>query len=95
LVRRAESLGYDTGLSSTPIVPIIIGDEEKTYEICQSLENLGVFVNPVAPPAVPPGRALLRTSLMATHTEKQLARALDAFAKVKHLNSSMEFTDKL
>lgn len=89
-----KSLGYDTGQSTTPIVPIIIGDEDKTYEICQSLEDLGVFVNPVAPPAVPPGRALLRTSLMATHTKEHLTRALDAFAKVKHLSGSIEFTDK-
>ena len=89
-----KSLGYDTGQSTTPIVPIIIGDEDKTYEICQSLEDLGVFVNPVAPPAVPPGRALLRTSLMATHTKEHLTRALDAFPKVKHLSGSIEFTDK-
>lgn len=89
-----KSLGYDTGQSTTPIVPIIIGDEDKTYEICQTLEDLGVFVNPVAPPAVPPGRALLRTSLMATHTKEHLSRALDAFAKVKHLSGSIEFTDK-
>jgi 7-keto-8-aminopelargonate synthetase-like enzyme len=89
-----KSLGYDTGQSSTPVVPIIIGDEDKTYEICQTLEDLGVFVNPVVPPAVPPGRALLRTSLMATHTEEHLSRALDAFAKVKQLNGSIEFTDR-
>jgi 8-amino-7-oxononanoate synthase len=89
-----KSLGYDTGQSTTPIVPIIIGDEDKTYEICQTLEDLGVFVNPVAPPAVPPGRSLLRTSLMATHTKEHLSRALDAFAKVKHLSGSIEFTDK-
>jgi 8-amino-7-oxononanoate synthase len=89
-----RSLGYDTGQSSTPIVPVVIGDEDKTYEMCQSLEDLGVFVNPVVPPAVPPGRSLLRTSLMATHTEEHLSRALDAFAKVKHLSGSIEFTDK-
>jgi len=51
--------------------------------MCGSLEELGVFVNPVVPPAVPPGRSLLRTSIMATHTKTQLERALDAFAKVK------------
>jgi 8-amino-7-oxononanoate synthase len=94
-IEGLKSLGYDTGQSSTPIVPIIIGDEDKTYEICKSLENLGIFVNPVAPPAVPPGRSLLRTSLMATHTEEHLAKALDAFAKVKQLNGSIELTDKL
>ena len=58
-----------------------IGDSEKTFEMCRLLEEEGVFVSPVVPPAVPPGRALLRTSLMATHTQEQLERALDAFAK--------------
>ncbi len=76
-----KSLGFDTGHSTTPVVPVIIGDAEKTFEMCRLLEEEGVFVSPVVPPAVPPGRALLRTSLMATHTQEQLERALDAFAK--------------
>jgi 8-amino-7-oxononanoate synthase len=76
-----KSLGFDTGRSTTPVVPVIIGDSEKTFEMCRLLEEEGVFVSPVVPPAVPPGRALLRTSLMATHTQEQLERALDAFAK--------------
>ncbi len=76
-----KDLGFDTGYSTTPIVPVIIGDEERTFEMCHLLEENGVFVSPVVPPAVPPGRALLRTSLMATHTLEQLERALDAFAK--------------
>ncbi|HDM25503.1 MAG TPA: pyridoxal phosphate-dependent aminotransferase family protein [Thermoplasmatales archaeon] len=77
-----KSLGFDTGYSETPIVPVIVGDEDKTYEMCRLLEENGVFVNAVVPPAVPPGRALLRTSVMATHTKTQLERALDAFAQV-------------
>jgi len=76
-----KSLGFDTGRSTTPVVPVIIGDSEKTFEMCRLLEEEGVFVSPVVPPTVPPGRALLRTSLMATHTQEQLERALDAFAK--------------
>jgi 7-keto-8-aminopelargonate synthetase-like enzyme len=63
-------------------VPIIIKDSWKTYEMCKRLFEQGVFVNAVVSPAVPPGRELLRTSYMATHTEEQLNRVLDAFQKV-------------
>jgi len=74
-----KKLGYDTGHSETPIIPIIIKDGIKVYEMCRHLFEEGVFVNPVVSPAVPPGRELLRTSCMATHTEEQLDKVLDAF----------------
>jgi 8-amino-7-oxononanoate synthase len=77
-----KKLGYDTGHSETPIIPIIIKDGIKVYEMCRHLFEEGVFVNPVVSPAVPPGRELLRTSCMATHTEEQLDKVLDAFARV-------------
>jgi len=77
-----KELGYDTGHSETPIIPIIIKDSIKVYEMCRHLFEEGVFVNPVVNPAVPPGRELLRTSCMATHTEEQLDKILAAFAKV-------------
>jgi 8-amino-7-oxononanoate synthase len=77
-----KSLGYDTGTSETPIIPIIIKDSLKVYKMCKLLFDHGVFVNPVVSPAVPPGRELLRTSYMATHTEGQLDRVLSAFEKV-------------
>ena len=77
-----KKLGYDTGQSETPIIPIMIKDGIKVYEMCRYLFEEGVFVNPVVSPAVPPGRELLRTSCMATHTEEQLDKVLDAFARV-------------
>ncbi len=77
-----KKLGFDTGTSETPIVPIIIKDGMKVYKMCKLLFEHGVFVNPVVSPAVPPGRELLRTSYMATHTEEQLDKVLDAFEKV-------------
>ena len=77
-----KELGYDTGDSETPIIPIIIKDGIKVYEMCRNLFENGVFVNPVVSPAVPAGRELLRTSCMATHTEEQLDRVLEAFQKV-------------
>lgn len=82
MLKSYKELGYDTGTSETPIVPIIIRDNMKVYEMCKSLFEHGVFVNPVVSPAVPPGRELLRTSYMATHTEEQLDKVLDAFKKV-------------
>jgi 8-amino-7-oxononanoate synthase len=84
MLKGYKELGYDTGTSETPIVPIIIKDNMKTYEMCKLLFEDGVFVNPVVNPAVPIGRELLRTSYMATHTEQQLDHVLSAFKKVGH-----------
>lgn len=77
-----KSLGLDIGQSQTPVVPIIVGDDIAALTIAQRLHEEGVFVNCVLPPATPPGRALIRTSLMATHTREQLSRALDAIERV-------------
>jgi 8-amino-7-oxononanoate synthase len=82
MLQGYKTLGYDTGASETPIIPIIIRDTMKVYEMCKLLFENGVFVNPVVNPAVPTGRELLRTSYMATHTEEQLDRVLKAFEKV-------------
>jgi 8-amino-7-oxononanoate synthase len=67
----------------TPIVPLLVGDDWKAALLWRALYDAGVFVNTALHPAVPPGGALLRTSVMATHDEATLARALDAFARVK------------
>ncbi len=77
-----QSLGYHTGNSQTPIIPILIGDEDKTFALWRALFDAGIYVNPVVPPAVPPNLSLLRTSYMATHTDEQLDRVLDTFATV-------------
>ena len=77
-----NNMGYDTGTSETPIIPIIIGDHLKTVFVWKRLFEEGVFVNPVLPPAVPPNRSLLRTSYMATHTDEQIDRVLEAYYKV-------------
>ena len=77
-----KALGFDTGTSETPIIPVIIKDAARTYEMCSLLLDYGVFVNPIVSPAVPPGRELLRTSFMATHTEKQLSQVLKTFESV-------------
>jgi 8-amino-7-oxononanoate synthase len=81
MLKGFKELGFDTGTSETPVIPVIIGDQMKTFEMCGLLQEYGVFVNPTISPAVPPGRELLRTSYMATHTEEQLDRILDAFER--------------
>lgn len=80
-------MGFNIGRSVTPIVPIIIGDDVKTFGFWKNLFENGVFVNPVISPAVSAGHQLLRTSYMATHTDDQLNRILEIFESVgKRLN---------
>ena len=80
--REYKKLGFDIGTSETPIIPIIIGDDLLTLQTWKQLFDKGVFVNPVLSPATPPGRQLLRTSYMATHTDEQLDQVLTIFEKV-------------
>jgi len=77
-----KRLGFNTGNSVTPIIPIIIGDRMRTMLIWHVLFDAGVFVNPVLTPAVPQGMDLLRTSYMATHTNDQLDKVLAIFEQV-------------
>jgi 8-amino-7-oxononanoate synthase len=67
----------------TPIIPVLVGDDWKAALLWRALYDAGVFVNVALHPAVPPGGALLRTSVMATHDRETLDRALEAFASVK------------
>jgi len=73
----------DGGDIVTPIVPVLVGDDWKAALLWRALFDAGVFVNTALHPAVPPGGALLRTSVMATHDGATLDRALDTFAAVK------------
>ena len=79
-----KKMGFNIGQSVTPIIPIIIGDDEKTFLFWKQLFENGIFVNPVISPAVPPGKQLLRTSYMATHTDEQIDQVLSTFAKIGH-----------
>jgi 7-keto-8-aminopelargonate synthetase-like enzyme len=80
--KELSLLGFDIGNSSTPVIPVIIGNEMKTFSVWRDLLDAGVYTNPVISPAVPPDRSLLRTSYMATHTREQLNFCLEQFAKV-------------
>jgi len=77
-----RALGYDTGASETPIIPVIIGEDMAMLQMWKAMFDAGVYVNAVLPPAVPPGKALLRTSFMATHTDEQLDQVLATFEQV-------------
>jgi len=80
--RGLRSLGFDTGESETPIIPILVRDDLKTFLFWKALFEAGIYTNPVVSPAVPPDRSLLRTTIMATHSEEDLDRVLDTFEKV-------------
>lgn len=76
--KRLKELGFDTGASETPIIPIYVRDDIKTYQLTTRLLEKGVFVNPVVSPGVSPEDSLIRFSIMATHTKEQIDRAVDA-----------------
>ena len=79
--REYQNLGFDIGNSETPVIPIIIGEDLLTLKTWKLLIKNGVFVNPIIEPATPPGRQLLRTSYMATHTDEQLDQVLSVLEK--------------
>jgi 8-amino-7-oxononanoate synthase len=80
--REFTAMGFDTGQSASPVIPLVVGENLAAFKMTFRLQEEGVFVNPVVSPAVPEGRALIRTSYMATHTRDQLDRALEIFRKV-------------
>ena len=79
---RFRKLGFEIGNTATPIVPLFIRDNEKTFRVTAMLFEEGVFVNPVVAPAVAPEDTLIRFSLMATHTYEQLDEAITKIHKV-------------
>ena len=76
-----RSRGFEIGPTETPIIPLYIRDNDKTFIITQELYEQGIFVNPVIPPACAPDATLIRFSLMATHTKAQIDEAVDKLTK--------------
>lgn len=76
-----QALGYNTGPTETPIIPVIVGNDETAFMLWRSLREDGIFTNPVIYPAVPKGQSLIRTSYSATHTEQELDTVLASFEK--------------
>lgn len=77
-----KAAGFEIGNTSTPIIPLYIRDNMKTFAITTELFNEGIFVNPVVSPAVAPQDTLIRFSLMATHTPEQVNEAIEKLTKV-------------
>ena len=77
-----DSLGFNTGESDTPIIPILVGEDEDCFTFWKELFDNGIFVNPAISPAVPPHQAILRTSYMATHSDDELDYVLEMFEKI-------------
>jgi 8-amino-7-oxononanoate synthase len=80
--RGLTAMGFDMGPSVTPIIPILVGDRERTLIAWKMAFEAGLYTNPVFAPAVPPDRGILRTSYMATHTDEQIDRALNILGDV-------------
>lgn len=79
MLKGFRDIGLDTGDSATPVIPIIIGEDEHCFAFWKKLIASGIFANPVISPATPPGRALIRTSYMSTHTDEDIEITLEAF----------------
>ena len=74
-------MGFDTGKSESPIIPLFIRDEMKALMLTKMLLEDGVFVNPVVSPGVPKEDSLIRYSLMATHTKEQVEISIDKITR--------------
>ncbi|OGW56265.1 MAG: 8-amino-7-oxononanoate synthase [Nitrospirae bacterium RBG_16_43_8] len=82
MLKELRKLGFETGPSETPIIPVMVGENELAFKMALMLQEERVFVNVAVSPAVPNGKALIRTSYMATHTDEHLDIVLIAFEKV-------------
>lgn len=81
-INQFKDNGFELGPTSTPIMPLYVRDNDKTFLITKMLFEEGIFVNPVVSPGVAPGDTLIRFSLMATHTTQQIDFAIDSITKV-------------
>lgn len=85
-----RNMGIEIGNTSTPIIPLFVRDNYKTFTITRDLLEEGIFVNPVVSPAVAPHDTLIRFSLMATHTMEQVTTALEKIQKVFRANGIID-----
>jgi 8-amino-7-oxononanoate synthase len=77
-----KGMGFQTaGTPASPIVPVIVGDQERMLRLWRTLFECGLFTNAVTQPAVPPGQDLIRTSFIASHTDAHVAQILERFAE--------------
>ncbi len=76
-----QSMGYNIGDSVTAIVPIIVGEEEETLQLCKMVNEMGVFICPIVYPAVSKGTSRLRSHVLTNHTVEDIDEALSIFEK--------------
>lgn len=76
--------GYRLALLESPILPVVVGEADRTMELCERLLDRGVFAQGIRPPTVPAGTSRLRVTVMATHTPQHIERALTAFREAQH-----------
>ena len=81
MIAGFKSLGFNVGVAETAVIPLIIGDNSKTFRFWKALFESGVYTNPVVSPAVPPDRSLIRTSYMSIHTDAELEQVLEISAR--------------
>lgn len=93
-MKRLKDLGFDIGEAESPIIPIYIRDNERTFEITKVLFEEGIFVNPVISPAVKSDSSLLRFSLMATHSHEQIDIACEKLEKARKIVGLPVFNGK-
>ena len=79
VAQSLRAMGFDTGESDTPVIPVLIGDFEKVLQAWRTLFDHGVFTHPIVPPAVPLNACRIRVSMSAEHTDEQIERVLSAF----------------
>ena len=90
MLQAFKDKGFETGHTTTPIIPLYVRDNEKTFRLTRMLMDDGVFVNPVVSPAVPSQDTLIRISLMATHTFDQIDEAVEKITKTAKLLGIIE-----
>ena len=81
-LRRFREEGFEIGDTESPLIPLYVRDVDKTFLVTKLAYDNGVFINPVIPPACAPQDTLVRFALMATHTEEQVERGVQALKKI-------------
>src|SRR5262249_47682906 len=91
LMRKGlEELGYNVGQSVSAVIPVIVGEDLTAYQLPRALHAQGIYVSPVAHPAVKKGSARVRVSVMATHTPDDIMKAVFAFERARHMVPGLE-----
>ena len=94
MITGFRELGFNVGIAETPIIPLIIGDDKRTFMFWKAMFDLGVYTNPVISPAVPPNRALIRTSFMAMLSDEELDRVLEIAGEAGRKSGVIEQRDE-